>query len=111
MKTKLFRILTIAAVFSIVLSAPVENTEDRVTHGQSNTTETNEVHVDTAHETATPVKEIDTMETDAGDVTVQQKCPRVEAPHISTGEKEGDIFARREGQCWFAQEEETTQGK
>jgi hypothetical protein len=58
MQTSLFKILAITAVFSTVLSAPVDPVE-----GQLSATKTTDLHVE-----ATPVKVADVKESDAGDV-------------------------------------------
>ncbi|KAI0109610.1 hypothetical protein GGR51DRAFT_512126 [Nemania sp. FL0031] len=79
MQANLFKILAIAAAFSTVQSAPAETAEGQVTQGQVNGTQANETHANEAH-------------VDEG---VQQVCDTKEAPHISTREREGDIFAKR----------------
>ncbi|KAJ9425991.1 hypothetical protein QL093DRAFT_2630055 [Fusarium oxysporum] len=73
MQVSLFKILAITAAFSTVQSAPVETAEGQVTREQVNETHVNEAVVD--------------------DVP-QKGCVKEEAPHISTRERVGDIFAR-----------------
>ncbi|RBR06247.1 uncharacterized protein FIESC28_11134 [Fusarium coffeatum] len=58
MRAGLFKIFTITATFSTVLSAPVDPAE-----GQVNTTETTDLHA-----VATPVKVAEVKDTGAGDV-------------------------------------------
>ncbi|KAI0188255.1 hypothetical protein F4808DRAFT_454234 [Astrocystis sublimbata] len=78
MRADLFKVLAIAAVFLTVQSAPVETAEGQVNGTQVNEVHTNETHTNEAH-------------VDDG---VQKICYRDKAPHISTREREGDIFAR-----------------
>ncbi|KAJ4035170.1 hypothetical protein NW756_006846 [Fusarium oxysporum] len=74
MQVNLFKILAITAAFSTVQSAPVETAEGQVTREQVNETHVNEAVVD--------------------DAVPQKGCVKEEAPHISTRERVGDIFAR-----------------
>lgn len=88
MQANLFKILAITAAFSTVQSAPVETAKGQVTQGQVNGTQTNETHINEAHVNVVPAP--------------QQICYRGVAPHISTREREGDIFARacRDFSCY-----------
>ncbi|KAI8394993.1 hypothetical protein FOFC_21623 [Fusarium oxysporum] len=74
MQVNLFKILAITGAFSTVQSAPVETPEGQVTREQVNETHVNEAVVD--------------------DAVPQKGCVKEEAPHISTRERVGDIFAR-----------------
>ncbi|KAB5536120.1 hypothetical protein GE09DRAFT_1141505 [Coniochaeta sp. 2T2.1] len=86
MQANLFKILAVVAAFSTVQSAPVETAEGQVNGTQVNGTQANEAHANEA-------------QVDDGAPRI---CPKVVRPHISTREKEGDIFARscREYSCY-----------
>ncbi|KAI8662365.1 hypothetical protein NCS56_01040100 [Fusarium sp. Ph1] len=101
MQANLFRILAITAAFSTVQSAPVETAEGQVTQGQVNGTETYETPINEAQVNEAQVNEAHVNKVDVDDVVPQKNCVREEAPHISTREREGDIFARscREYSC------------
>ncbi|RKK67386.1 hypothetical protein BFJ69_g14553 [Fusarium oxysporum] len=84
MQVNLFKILAITAAFSTVQSAPVETAEGQVTREQVNETHVNETHVNETH----------VNEAVVDDAVPQKGCVKEEAPHISTRERVGDIFAR-----------------
>lgn len=126
MQANLFKILAIAAAFSTVQSAPVETAEGQVTQGQVNGTQANEAHTNgtQANKAHTNEAHVDdgvrallqrlqkthimlsaaSPKTNTKELSsqIQQICYREEAPHISTREREGDVFARscREYSCY-----------